>query len=44
MDVIRKSGCILVKVVVFGERRLYSAKVVIFGKKLLYSCKIVFGQ
>ena len=44
MLVIRKSGCILAKVVVFEEKRLYSGKMVVFGKKLFYLCKIVFGQ
>ena len=35
MLVIRISGSILPKVVVFEEKRLYSGKVVVFGKKLL---------
>ena len=28
-----KSGCIRAKVVVFGQKRLYSGKVVVFGQK-----------
>ena len=45
-----KSGCIRIKVVVFGQKWLYSGKVVVNGKvvvlvqKLLYSGKVVvFG-
>ena len=34
-----KSGCIWAKVVVFGQKWLYSGKVVVFGQKLLYSGK-----
>ena len=34
-----KSGSIQVKVVVFGQKWLYSGKVVVFSEKLLYSGK-----
>ena len=45
------SGCIGVKVVVFGQKLLYSNKVVVFGQKWLYLGKsgcirakvVVFG-
>ena len=30
---IRKSGCICAKVVLFGQKGLYSGKVVVFGQK-----------
>ena len=31
-----KSGCIRAKVVLFGQKWLYSDKVVVFGRKCLY--------
>ena len=34
-----KSGCIRVKVVVFGQKWMYSGKVALFGQKWLYSGK-----
>ena len=34
-----KSGCARAKVVVFGQKWLYSGKVVFFGQKLSYSGK-----
>ena len=48
----RKSGSIQAKVVVFGQKLLYSAKVVVFGQKWFYSGKsgcirekmVLFGQ
>ena len=40
-----KIGSILAKVVVLGQKRLYSGKGVVFGQKLFYSGKVVvFGQ
>ena len=41
---IQANGCISAKVIVFGQKRLYSGNVVVFGQKWLYSCKVVvFG-
>ena len=39
MVVIGKSGFILVKVHVFGQKLLYSGKVVVIGQKWMYSHK-----
>ena len=36
------SGCNRAKVVVFGQKWLYSGKVVVFGQKWLYSGKSGF--
>ena len=36
-----KSGCIRAKVVVFGEKWLYTGRVVELGQNLLYSGKVV---
>ena len=51
MVVFGQGGCIRVKVVIFGQKMLYSgksgcirAKVVVFGQRWLYSGKlVVFG-
>ena len=52
MVLFRKDGCNWIKVVVFGQKWMYSgksgcirAKVVVFRQKWLYSVKLVlFGQ
>ena len=41
---IGKIGCVRVKVVVFGVKRLYSGKNVVFGQKWLYTGKVLVFQ
>ena len=45
MFVICQSGCIRVKVVVFGKKMFYSGKVVVFGQSGFFRVNVaVFGK